>query len=118
MYSDEDYSVGQNGMLLSGGQRQKIAIARAIVRNNPIFIFDEATSNIDAETENMFIKLLKSAFSEKIVLLITHKKKLLEQMDTIVFFSNGKITSIGTHQELLTSCCFYNDFINQYVRAQ
>lgn len=70
-----DYVVGQNGAMLSGGQKQKIALARALIHDKPIIIFDEATSNTDAYSEQQINALLHTGLRDKTVIVITHKKK-------------------------------------------
>lgn len=71
-----DYVVGQNGAMLSGGQKQKIALARALIHDKPIIIFDEATSNTDAYSEQQINALLHTGLRDKTVIVITHKKEV------------------------------------------
>ena len=85
-----DYVVGQNGAMLSGGQKQKIALARALIHDKPIVIFDEATSNTDAYSEQQINGLLDTKLKEKTVIVITHKKEILNKVDQIVVLKEPK----------------------------
>ena len=95
-----DYVVGQNGAMLSGGQKQKIAMARALVHDKPIIIFDEATSNADAYSEQQINGLLHTMLKDKTVIVITHKREILSEVDQIVVLQEGRITSTGRYDEL------------------
>lgn len=96
-----DYSVGQNGMMLSGGQKQKVALARALVHDKPIIIFDEATSNADVYSEQQINSLLKTKLNDKTVIVVTHRKEILKEVDQIVVLDNGEIADKGTYDELI-----------------
>lgn len=106
-----DYVVGQNGAMLSGGQKQKIALARALLHDMPIIIFDEATSNADAYSEQQINGLLDTKLKEKTVIVITHKKDILNKMDQIVVLKNGIVDNIGTFDELVGK----NDELNMMM---
>lgn len=82
-----DYVVGQNGAMLSGGQKQKIALARALVHDKPIIIFDEVTSNTDVYSEHQINGLLHTRLKEKTVIIITHKQEILQDVDQIVMLT-------------------------------
>lgn len=96
-----DYVVGQNGTMLSGGQKQKIALARALIHDKPIIIFDEATSNTDAYSEQQINGLLNTKLREKTVIVITHKKEILSKVDQIVVLKEGVVDDTGTYDELI-----------------
>lgn len=96
-----DYVVGQNGAMLSGGQKQKIALARALIHDKPIIIFDEATSNTDAYSEQQINKLLNTKLREKTVIVITHRKEILSKVDQIVVLKEGVVDDIGAYDELI-----------------
>ena len=96
-----DYVVGQNGAMLSGGQKQKIALARALIHDKPIVIFDEATSNTDAYSEQQINGLLDTKLKEKSVIVITHKKEILNKVDQIVVLKEGVVIDNGTYDELV-----------------
>ena len=96
-----DYVIGQNGAMLSGGQKQKIALARALIHDKPIVIFDEATSNTDAYSEQQINGLLDTKLKEKTVIVITHKKEILNKVDQIVVLKEGVVIDNGTYDELV-----------------
>lgn len=96
-----DYVVGQNGAMLSSGQKQKIALARALIHDKPIVIFDEATSNTDAYSEQQINGLLDTKLKEKTVIVITHKKEILNKVDQIVVLKEGVVIDNGTYDELV-----------------
>ncbi len=106
-------NVGNNGMRLSGGERQKVAMARAFVKNSKLLILDEATSNYDYESEYQVNQLLGNEFNDKAIIVITHKPDILKQMDKVILLSNGKIKDIGTHEELYTKDSFYKEMVSQ-----
>lgn len=89
-----DYVVGENGSRLSGGQKQKVALARALVCDRPIIILDEATSNTDTYSDRQINKLLHTRLRDKTVIMITHKKEILDEVDQIVVLKAGKAASI------------------------
>ncbi len=93
--------VGERGIKLSGGQRQRIAIARAILKNAPIFILDEATSQLDSLTEHDIQASLWELMQNKTTIVVAHRLSTLLNMDRIIVFAQGKIAEDGTHNELL-----------------
>lgn len=95
--------VGERGLMLSGGEKQRIALARALLKDAPILVFDEATSSLDAETEAFLIGLLeKEIFNEKTIIMIAHRLQSLRFMDEIVVIGkDGSISERGTHLQLL-----------------
>ena len=96
-----DSLVGERGTMLSGGQRQKIAIARAIVRNPRILVLDEATSALDAESENYLMENIPALSKDKTIMIIAHRLSTVRQADQIIFLEEGKIFEKGTHIELM-----------------
>ena len=91
----------EDGLVLSGGQIQKIAIARALYRNSDVLILDEPTSALDALAEHKFMKSLRQHAKDKTVVLISHRLSLVRNADCIYFIENGKISERGTHEELM-----------------
>jgi len=96
--------INEFGTNLSGGQRQRIAIARAIYRDPQIFIFDEATSALDTKSEAKITQALENIAKDKIVFIIAHRLKTIENADKIIVLKEGKIVCEGTHKALLESC--------------
>ena len=97
---------------LSGGQAQRLVLARALLKENvSIYIFDEATSNIDIESEEIIMQVIKDLAKEKTVLLISHRLANVVSSDTIYFLKDGKITEYGKHDELIK---FNGDYANIY----
>lgn len=94
--------VGERGIKLSGGQRQQIAIARAILKNSPILILDEATSQLDSVTENTIQESLEQLMRNKTTIVIAHRLSTVLNMNRILVFNKGCIVEDGTHNELLT----------------
>ncbi|XP_028068034.1 ABC transporter B family member 28-like isoform X1 [Camellia sinensis] len=97
-----DTLVGERGGLLSGGQRQRVAIARALLKNAPILILDEATSALDAVSERLVQEALNHLMKGRTTLVIAHRLSTVQNADQIALCSDGKITDLGTHLELLS----------------
>ncbi len=93
--------LSERAVNLSGGQRQRLAIARALLKDTPVYIFDEATSNIDAESEDMIMQVIRTLAEEKTVLLISHRLYNVVECDRIYMLSEGEIAEQGTFASLL-----------------
>lgn len=102
-----DTMVGERGSTLSGGQKQRITIARAVLRDAPIFIFDEATSQIDTESEHKIQETLREFSKGRTTFIIAHRLSTIRFADRIVVMHRGRIIDSGTHEELLTRCQLY-----------
>tara|TARA_R110001592_G_scaffold27763_25_gene102939 strand:- start:18555 stop:20369 length:1815 start_codon:yes stop_codon:yes gene_type:complete len=96
-----DSIVGERGLKLSGGEKQRVAIARTILKNTPVLLFDEATSALDSETEQDILKSLKDVSKGRTTLVIAHRLSTVVSADEILVLDNGKVMERGTHQDLL-----------------
>jgi len=92
--------IGENGINLSGGQKQKISLTRAFLKDSPIFILDEATSSLDINSDSIIKSYLKMYNGKKTIIIITHKKSILKVVDKILILKDGTIEDHGTHNKL------------------
>jgi ATP-binding cassette subfamily B protein/subfamily B ATP-binding cassette protein MsbA len=99
--------VGSSGSRLSGGQRQRIALARAILRDPEILILDEATSQIDLESEQLIHQALEEFSRGRTVFMITHRLATLALADRVLVMNGGRVEDLGTHQDLVKRCALY-----------
>jgi subfamily B ATP-binding cassette protein MsbA len=97
-----DTVIGERGIRFSGGERQRLAIARALLKNAPILILDEATSALDAENEALVQAALQNLMANRTVFVIAHRLSTVRHADRIIVLDAGSITDIGTHEDLLT----------------
>ncbi len=107
-----DTPIAEWGASLSGGQRQRLAIARALIRNTPILIFDEATSNIDIETESEMLNEIFNQYGEKTTIFVTHRVHSAKLADKICLLIDGVIVDSGNHDELMQKSEDYRNMIN------
>ena len=107
--------IGKSGDTLSVGQKQRLSIARGIIRNTPILILDEPTGSLDTQTENLLVNSLQSIAEDKLVVVIAHRLSTIRSADKIVFLDNGKIMDIGTHESLMQSA---NSAYRKFVELQ
>jgi len=101
--------VGEGGMTLSGGEKQRLAIARCLLKNSKIILFDEATSALDNITQDMVQKAIYGLDRDKTILIIAHRLSTIINCDRIIVIDDGKIVDIGVHEELLKRCKRYKD---------
>jgi len=101
--------VGEAGMLLSGGQRQLIAFARAVLSNRPILVLDEATSSVDAATEVLIQKALETLLQGRTSILIAHRFTTLRKANRIMVMDEGRLVATGSHEELITESTLYRN---------
>ena len=117
MPGEFDADLGERGTTLSGGQRQRLAIARAIFRDAPILIFDEATSQIDAESEQKIQDALQEFASDRTTIIIAHRLSTIQFADRIAVMEGGKKVDEGVHDELYDRCAFYRRLCDTQLAA-
>lgn len=110
-----DTVVGSSGSHVSGGERQRISIARAMLKNAPIVILDEATSYIDPENEVIIKQALSKLIKDKTVIIIAHRLSTITDAEQIFLIENGELVSYGKHDELLKGCELYRNMWNAHI---
>ena len=111
-----DTMIGENGVRLSGGEKQRISIARAILKNAPIILLDEATSSLDVDTEHKIQQAITYLTKNKTTIIIAHRLSTIFGADKIFVVNQGKIVDEGTHLELLKNSLIYQDFYNKQLK--
>lgn len=106
--------IGERGTRLSGGQVQRLSLARAFLKNAPILIVDEATSTLDSESEARVFQTINQVMKDRIVLVIAHRLNTIQNADQIVVLQEGRIAACGTHQNLLQSSPLYLNLVRAY----
>ena len=106
-----DTAIGEGGASLSDGEKQRISIARAMLKDAPIIILDEATANVDPENEDRLQKAIEALTHEKTVLMIAHRLKTVRGADQILVLDGGRIVQQGRHEELIAQSGIYADFV-------
>ena len=109
--------IGEGGATLSGGEKQRISIARAIMKDAPIIILDEATANVDPENEKELIEAVDALTKEKTIIMIAHRLKTVRHADQIVVVDQGQIVQKGTHEELMQQEGIYRRFVDSREQA-
>nr|MCR4789345.1 ATP-binding cassette domain-containing protein [Lachnospiraceae bacterium] len=109
--------IGEGGASLSGGEKQRISIARAIMKDAPIIILDEATANVDPENEAELTKAIEELTRNKTIIMIAHRLKTVRHADQIVVVSDGKVVQKGTHEDLVNQSGIYRNFVSERKEA-
>ena len=109
--------IGENGIRLSGGQKQRISIARAVLKNSPIILLDEATSSLDAVSEEKVQNAVMNLTKNKTTLVIAHRLSTIIRADKIIVVNQGQIVDIGTHNELLKNSMIYKNLYSKQLSA-
>ena len=112
-----DTVIGEGGATLSGGEKQRISIARAIMKDSPVIILDEATANVDPENEKDLVDAIDALTREKTIIMIAHRLKTVRNADQIVVVDQGKISQKGTHRELMQQEGIYRRFVDSRQKA-
>ena len=101
--------LGERGVTLSGGQAQRISIARSFIKDSEIYLFDDCFSSLDSDTEDRILKNLKNNFKNKTLIIISHRISCVKDADNIIVLDNGKIIQSGSHNQLLKNKGYYKD---------
>ena len=111
-----DTTIGENGVRLSGGQKQRISIARAILKESPIILLDEATSSLDADSEEIVQNAIKNLTKNKTTLVIAHRLSTIHNADKIFVMKNGEIINSGNHEFLIKNCEEYKSLYQKQLK--
>ena len=111
-----DTLIGENGIRLSGGEKQRLSIARAILKKSSIILLDEATSSLDAETESKIQKAINFLTEGKTTIVIAHRLSTILNSDKIYVIDNGQVVDEGKHDELLTNSKIYKNFYDKQIK--
>ena len=112
-----DTVIGEGGASLSGGEKQRISIARAIMKDAPVIILDEATANVDPESEQELTAAIEALTKEKTILMIAHRLKTVRHADNILVIDKGRIAQSGTHEQLMEQGGIYRRFVESREQA-
>ena len=113
-----DTIIGENGIRLSGGEKQRLSIARAILKKSPIILLDEATSSLDAETENKIQKAISFLTKGRTTIVIAHRLSTILNSDMICVIDNGQVVKTGLHDELLKTSEIYKNFYEKQIKRE
>ena len=111
-----DTIIGENGVRLSGGEKQRLSIARAMLKDSKIILLDEATSSLDAETESKIQKAINLLTKNRTTLVIAHRLSTILNSDKIYVINNGLVVGEGKHEELIKSSEIYKNFYEKQIR--
>ena len=108
--------IGENGVRLSGGEKQRLSIARAMIKKSSIILLDEATSSLDSETEEKIQKALEKLISNKTTIVIAHRLSTILNSNIIYVLDKGKVIDQGKHNDLLKHSEIYQNFYNRHIK--
>ena len=111
-----DTLIGENGVRLSGGQKQRLSIARAILKESPIILLDEATSSLDAESEQIVQNAINNLTKNKTTLVIAHRLSTIHSADKIFVMKNGRVINSGNHNFLISNCEEYKSLYQKQLK--
>ena len=107
--------IGENGVKLSGGEKQRISIARALLKDSKIILLDEATSSLDSETEEKIQKAIEELTKNKTTVVIAHRLSTILNSENIYVIDKGKVEAYGKHKELLKDCSLYKNLYEREI---
>ena len=110
--------IGENGIRLSGGEKQRLSIARAMIKKSPIILLDEATSSLDSETESKIQDALKILTKDRTTIVIAHRLSTILNSDQIYIIDSGNVVANGKHDELLNNSELYKNFYEKQIRKE
>jgi len=113
-----DTIIGENGIRLSGGEKQRLSIARAIIKKSPIILLDEATSSLDAETESKIQKAISFLTQGKTTIVIAHRLSTILNSDKIFVINQGLVVDEGSHNDLLNTSDIYKNFYEKQIKKK
>ena len=113
-----DTIIGERGVKLSGGQRQRLALARALLCDRPILLVDDGLSAVDVATEHEIFAGLRGQLRGKTVVIVSNRVKLLSMTDRVIILDEGRIASIGTHDQLVRANSFYRAMYDKQMRKE
>ena len=108
--------IGENGVRLSGGEKQRLSIARAFLKKSKIILLDEATSSLDSETEEKIQKAIDKLTSNKTTIVIAHRLSTMLNSDNIYVLEKGRVVDSGNHENLLKNSQVYKNFYNRQIK--
>ena len=108
--------IGENGIRLSGGEKQRLSIARAILKKSPIILLDEATSSLDTETEDKIQKAINFLTKGRTTIVIAHRLSTILNSDKIYVIDNGSIDGEGKHNDLIETSSVYKNFYQKQIK--
>ena len=108
--------IGENGLRLSGGEKQRLSIARAMLKKAPIILLDEATSSLDAETESKIQEAMSLLTKDKTTIVIAHRLSTILNSHKIFVIDKGEVSAQGSHEELMNNSKIYKNFYEKQVR--
>ena len=112
-----DTIIGQKGTYISGGEAQRISIARAFLKDAPILLLDEATAFADPENENKILKSLEKLKANRTTIMIAHRLNSIKNVDEIIVMKKGQILDKGKHDYLIDNCAYYKDLYKNYSKS-